>query len=199
MDEWGIQPGDVGDLTCPLLPDLSSGSAGLTAIRVVCTEAQIEMRGGAGMVVTLVSMGGGLVPQYGPSAEISTAVYSAGSTTLTVAANTFGITNPQDGLPSKDVSAFTVGDEVDIIDETDGSSASGGNYQTITSITAGSNTIVVDGNFGGVSDANMAVCVLVPAPFASATTTQKAKVAYLSDAGDNTINGTQTTFVFGDM
>lgn len=199
FDVWGLAIGDVGTITHPTVPDLNAGSTGISAMRAMVSQMSIKLTPFAHLDVTLVSFGGGAPVIYAPSAEVSSASISGGNTTLTLAANTWSDAYTQDGLPTTDAAAFTVGDVVQLIDETDGSNATSSNYGTITAINTGANTITVSGTFGGMTTGAMAVCVLTAAPFGSASTAQKAKLAFIADAGDNTISGTQNAAPLGDM
>jgi len=198
LDLWGIKPGQVGTLTCPLIPDFANGAYGVTSLRVMVSEVTISLEPCAHIILTLISFGGGTIPQYGPSAVVSSASITGGNATLTCHANYFSNAYVLDGMPVKDVSAFAVGDEVDLVSYENGTTSTASTFQTITAINAGSNTITVDGAFGLAAGA-MAALVVVPAPFSSASSTQKSKVAFIGDAGDNTISGSQAVFIFGDM
>ncbi len=198
MDLWGILPGDAVSLTLPGITNPLTGAVFNTDPMLVasCTP-QLEPY--VHLALTLVSFSASKPPIIGASGEVSTSSITGGNTTLTLLPYTFCTRYSVDDHVAADVNGFSVGDVVDLVDETDGTTATSSNYGTITAINTGANTITVSGTFGGMTTGAMNVCVVVPAPYASASTAQKNQIAYIGDAGDNTINGTGTAWRLGGV
>lgn len=199
MDSWGLLAGDIVLLTLPGIVNPLTGST-FSSSPFVVTECAPSLDPYPHLEVMLVSFGEITRPLIGASAEVSSSSITGGNATLTLLPYTFCVRyNTEEGVPATDVAGFSVGDVIDLVDETDGTTATSSNYGTITAINTGANTITVSGTFGGMTTGAMNVCVAVPAPYASAVTAQKNRIAYIGDAGDNTINGSGSAWRLGLM
>lgn len=193
-DLYGMKLGDVGILTCPLIPDLSAGTSGVTSLPVMCTGIEYRLDSPSGIQLTLLTFGSGRPGNRAASAWAT----SRSSNTFTCTANYYSTGTSIDGTPAKDVSSFEAGDVVMLLDVL-GDVAASGLTQTVVSVNAGASTITLDGSFSGYDVAGAGGAAIVPVTYASASSSQKARHVYLADIADHKIGGTQAAWQYGDL
>lgn len=179
VDLW---PGDVAALTCANILG-RAGAVGVTAepALVLGRQAVIEgpevSRGGAGrasvrLTLAVVGLIHKNLGRIAPSAVVTT--WNAGTKTITVQANAY--TSTTNDYLARDSAGFSAGDVVQITDQ----------YGTVITATAtvdsvGTNTIVLT---AAPTTAPASTNVVRVTSYASATSTQRGRWAFIADASD---------------
>ena len=172
---WDVLVGDLVEITLPEAPDLQAGARGWTAHVAQCIYREIRADTSRGVYIQArfrVYNDGQLARRIAPAAWTT----SIAGTDATVRANRFTDSDSSSGLPTSDVSAFTIGDVVKLANP-DGSAAGGGT-ETVDAITPATHTLSLSGDFGGTLAADL---LIIYADADDATLTQFARVAWLAD------------------
>ena len=149
FDQYDVRPGDVIALSHDDLPNLKTGTRGWSGVLAVVLSREFQLRDRADMGIEWEILSYGYDARFGrvaPSAYINEVTQDGSNYVCTVASSMFAVANAQNNLPTSDADAFSVGDEVILMDP-DVSNAGGASTQTIVALT--STTITIDGNFGG--------------------------------------------------
>lgn len=183
-----ISVGQIVSVTIPDLPNLRTGARGAVQDYFVVLSKSISFDQGQTCTMELQRYLDRKVGVIAPSANIT----SVATNTATCTANRYTCSNALNGLPTKDVSAFEVGDICKLTDRS-GALATGA-LETITSINSGSNQITFGGNFGGALAANL----IIEIANLTAANPRINRCAWIGDdTGD--VNSLKDADVWGEM
>lgn len=189
-----VQPGDFVHLTYPQLPDLAEARRGVVEQTIkITSKKETISRERVDITWDAVSYPAGRVGRLAPSARVSGA--PTGSV-VPVSANRYTDPQARGGLPSTDAAAFRVGDRVCLKSRGGLRVTTTPAYQTVTAI--GSNTLTLDGTFGGAPELTTGG-VLAYVDRSEATTTQAEAFVFLSDRATRTVGATtETPWTYGE-
>jgi hypothetical protein len=196
---WDWAVGQLAAVTLAELPNLRDASRGWTSIQCQLFERNVVAEGVAngladGVVIDTKSTA------YGPEARVGriapAAVCSGGGGFVwAFTANRYTQPDAVDGLPTQDVAAFTIGDEVQLVDQAGVVNVAGGT-ETVVDVLPGTNELEFTGDFNGELGVGS---IVVFAPAANSTSTQRARYAYMADRATQSIAGvSDAVFIYGE-
>lgn len=186
-------PGDLMALSHGELPDMQAGTRGWTDVPVEITGKVARLEADfAGYEWAIIGYGPNStkVGRVSPAARIIS-IAGTGPYVCTVYANRYTDPNATGGLPTSDAAAFTIGDVL-MLCFTSGL-RQGVGTQAITAL--GTNTITIDGNFGG---ALVATRILQYALASECTQTQQDRFVFFADKTANDIQTGVDPWIYGE-
>ncbi|TXH42466.1 MAG: hypothetical protein E6Q97_35710 [Desulfurellales bacterium] len=191
LEQRSVQHSDLIAFTYSQIRNLETGTTGVTDLICKIVSKAVDFSEGE-IHWEMIAIPGGRQGRIAPSARIS----SVASNTATVAANRYTETGARGGLPTSDAASFAPGDRVCLQNRAGQTFVTTPAYQTVSSV--GTNTITLDGNFGGAAEFS-AGYLLQFVNRDDQVLSQYSKFVSLADSTDRTVgSSTQTPWTVGE-
>lgn len=199
LSKWAAQVGDVGEVTHGQIPNLSTGTRGVVGQQVELRSRTVSIKpGGVHIDHTVRVERNGRYGLIAPAARIVSVSADGSNRVITVSTNRFTEASADEaGLPDTDAEAFEVGDKLELHNR-DGSRVTS-STSTVTAV--GTNSITVNGDFGGALDTGTtdAGLVLRLSEYANANASAVEQYVYLADSTTREIDGEASPWQYAEV